>query len=329
MGISFKESEMIEELREKYLRKLKLLNETIWEKKATQKKINKWLNNFRDDEKIHALYLLTQFIYFNKFQIETLLKSIYRDLYKYKQIESIRLDNNDTLDNEFINQEYKNILSKTRFVTLGNPSESSSELMPLFRKINDLPITLFSHISTIKDGPKNVNHFVFIDDLCGSGTQALRYSDEIIPEIKKTHPRAKFSYFMLLGTKDGKSKVIDESKFDTVASVLDLDSTYKCFDEHSRAFMNKDAFIDAEKIFEFAGSYGQNLMKHFLKENKPKIKDETLERISGEKKFGFGDGQLSIGFHHNTPNNSLPIFWYNDAPVIWVPIFKRVNKKYK
>lgn len=318
-----------EELIEKYLYKLKLLNETIWEKKATQKKINAWLNNFNSHEKVHALYLLTQFIYFSEFQVKTLFESLYRDLYKYAQIEQIRRQNNDTLDEDFINSSFQKVLRNTRFVSLGNPAESSSELMPLFRKINDLPLTLFISAADANKCPKNVNHFVFIDDLCGSGSQAIRYSKEMIPEIKKTHPNTEFSYLMLIGTKSGKAKILEESDFHNVDSVLELDTTYKCFDEESRTFKNKDHIIDKPKIEGFCGFYGKKLMEHFLLEKNPKIKEDALNNLADRKKFGFGNGQLSIGFHHNTPNNTLPIFWYNEDSTLWTPIFKRYNKRYK
>jgi hypothetical protein len=323
------EKEEIEKLYSKYQRKLKVLNETIWEKKVTQNKISNWLNNFSEDERIHALYLLTQFIYFNEFQVKTLLKSLYRDIFKYKQIHKIRKENNNTLDELIVNKEYKKVLNQTRFITLGNPAESSSELMPIFRKINDLPISLFKHSDLVKECPKEINHFVFIDDLCGSGTQATRYSNNIIPKIKLSHPKAKFSYLMIIGTKSGKNKISEETDFDFVDSVLELDTTYKCFDENSRVFKSKEDIINIDKIKEFTGNYGELLMNHFHLDRNPKMKADALKTQSDKKKFGFGDGQLSLGFHHNTPNNSLPIFWYNDAPVQWVPIFKRINKKYK
>ena len=45
--------------------------------------------------------------------------------------------------------------------------------------------------------------------------------------------------------------------------------------------------------------------------------------------FGYDNGQLLIGFHHNTPDNTLPIFWYDEpGGTSWTPIFKRYPKYY-
>ena len=41
--------------------------------------------------------------------------------------------------------------------------------------------------------------------------------------------------------------------------------------------------------------------------------------------LGYGGCQLLLGFSHNTPNNTLPIFWCDNN---WTPFFKRYNKKY-
>ena len=41
--------------------------------------------------------------------------------------------------------------------------------------------------------------------------------------------------------------------------------------------------------------------------------------------LGYNDCQMLLGFHHNTPNNTLPIFWREKN---WTPIFKRYAKLY-
>ena len=107
----------MEKLQTKYYDKLKILNETIWDRKTTKVKINNWLDNFETQkEKTFALYLLTQFIYFDSFLVKSLLISVYRDLYKARQIESIRKSNNDTLDEQFIDAEFNIIQQRRRAV---------------------------------------------------------------------------------------------------------------------------------------------------------------------------------------------------------------------
>jgi len=53
-----------------------------------------------------------------------------------------------------------------------------------------------------------------------------------------------------------------------------------------------------------------------------------LEEISNQTALGWGDCQLLLGFYHNTPDNTLPVIWYDEDEINWYPIFRRYNKKY-
>lgn len=317
---------MTKDLLNKYYKKIKLLNETLWEHKVSKQKIDDWLDNFEENEKVQALFLLTQFIYFNQFQVKALLKAVYRDLFKYKEIEKIRMENNNTLNNELINNKFQEVLSKTRFVALGNVSESSSYLMYPFRQLNKLSDELFFTENDIAIRIEEVDHFVFIDDICGSGSQAIDYSSNVLPLIHEHFPDAKTSYFILVSTKEGKKNIIDYTGYDYVDSILELDNTYRCFDDESRVFENKDPLINVDLIKDFSGAYGKTLMKSISKQKDPDATEEELEEISEENKFGFSNGQLLIGFNHNTPDNTMPILWYNEDEINWTPIFERNNK---
>src|SRR4051812_1588875 len=95
-------------LMQSLMAKVKTLNEALWEKRATEPAILNWLDNFADsnppnpDERLHALYLLSNFMYFGSRQIRELLKALYRDLYRYPIVEAIRRLNNDTVDSRII-----------------------------------------------------------------------------------------------------------------------------------------------------------------------------------------------------------------------------------
>ena len=117
-------------LEEELLKKLKILNETTWENRANNEKVSNWLDNFNDQkEKLHALYLLSQFMYFNSMQMRTLLKALYRDLYKYKIIEKIRKLNGDSTDIDLINNIFNDF--RVTIVVLGiNIRRISIEWMP-------------------------------------------------------------------------------------------------------------------------------------------------------------------------------------------------------
>lgn len=322
-----------EPLQKQLLNKIKVLNETTWENRAGNSQINSWLSNFKEDEKIQALFLLSRFMYFGSIQMRNLLRSLYRDLFKYRIIERIRRSNNDTRDLNFINSEFKNIERETRFIGIGNPSESGPHLLYFFRQENRMSKRLFINTHEIiahKDSGNelrlsHVKHFVFIDDFCGSGKQATEYSEHVIKAIKNIDQSIEVSYLMLFGTKSGKQKVRDTTLFDFVESVYELDDSFKCFEKDSRIFKNTKDPIDQDKAKEISLRYGFNLMKSICSHE---VDPSKLDFVASQNAHGFGDGQLLIGFHHNTPDNALPIFWYDENEIGWTPMFKRYNKKY-
>ena len=91
-----------------YDKQIEVLNSILWEYRALRPRIDKWLANFgTDQEREYALYLLSRLMYFNSSNIRNLLKALYRDLYRYPVIERIRKNNNNTLDKDFIEREFK------------------------------------------------------------------------------------------------------------------------------------------------------------------------------------------------------------------------------
>lgn len=322
----------------KLYRKIKILNETIWENRVGKTNIDAWLSNFdEEEEKLHALFLLSQFIYFGADQMRNLLKALYRDLYKYRMIEKIRLQNGNTLDLRFIETEFEVIQSKTRFLGVGNPSESGAHLLYTFRQENKIPKTLFINSADLfiinpsgKKELKNphIREYVFIDDFCGSGQQAENYSKELVEDIKALNKDINVSYFMLFTTKYGKDQVKKNTKFDIVDAVFEFDDSFKCFDLNSRYFKNIPTDISQISAQNMSDKHGKKLFASIIGlENKALNKTEC-ELAANNHKHGYRDSQLLLGFNHNTPDNTLPIIWYDEEEIAWKPIFKRYNKKY-
>lgn len=173
MGACIKEGLTMtkEDFKEVLLDKISILNDTIWERQTPKLKIMEWLKNFEyDDERLQVLFLISNFMYYGSREIRALLQAIYRDLYKYPLIQKIRIENNDTTNIDFINSEFKSQLKKTRFLGLGNPSESGSFLLYYFRQENNLAKNLFinSHEIFRRYGEdrtelrdSEINHYVF------------------------------------------------------------------------------------------------------------------------------------------------------------------------
>lgn len=322
-------------LYDKLLKKIYAYYQTIWKEKWKEGIEQNWLTNFihtdedeQAKEKVNMLYLLSKFMYFGNDELRQLLVSLYRDLFKYPIVASIRSSNSDTIDLTFIDKEYREELSKTRFLGVGNPSESGVHMLYFFRQECNLSKEFFINTSDIFSTSKitdtlpggstrtylkaelsdtDIRRYIFIDDFCGSGSQASGYLKDIVENIKFEDPAVQVSYLMLFGTEKGIKAVRDLGVFDTVEAVYTIDETFKVFSADSRYFkVIPDAVI--EKTFSEATAlkYGNTLF--------------------GRHPLGYGDCQLLLGFHHNTPDNSLPIFWSNRNS--WKPIFKRYNKIY-
>lgn len=306
--------------------KIKTLNETIWERRATDPAIAEWLDNFAPsstaapDEREHALFLLSNFMYFGDREIRGLLKALYRDLYRYPIIQAIRRANTDTLDSRVIDSLFGAQLEATRFLGVGNPSESGCHLLYYFRQENNLPKDLFIHThqiftrrgaaGTAQLRDTTISRYIFIDDFCGSGKQGKEYSQDLVEDIKRLKSDAFVAYYVLFATTQGIDRVRMETKFDAAKAIYELDSSFKCFSTNSRIFAKaaRPAEIDPTFCERMCKIYGDKM-------------------VPAQHSLGFEDSQLLIGFHHNTPDNTLPIIWFDESGAIpWRPIFRRYPK---
>jgi hypothetical protein len=305
--------------------KIKTLHSSIWERRADWPEVLAWLHQFEEhdapdaDEQLQALRLLSSFMYFGVNEIRALLRSLFRDTFRPQVAKEVRSRPNSPTTLGMIGSLVDAELRHTRFVSLGNPSESSAFLLYYFRQENALPKNLFLHGSDIFDlsavgsggGLKvkdtNVTRYVFIDDLCGSGHQAREYSDQIVAPLKSINSDVKAYYYSIFGLSDGVEHLRTHSAFDEVYAVVELDTTFRAFATDSRLYV-EPKFAALRSLTEATcRRYGQELVP--------------------AHPLGWEDGQLYIGFAHNTPDNSLPIFWCDQAGSRpWRPIFRRYPK---
>jgi hypothetical protein len=223
------------------------------------------------------------------------------------------------MDLGLIRQHFDRELRQTRFLGLGNPAESGTHLLYYFRQINSLTRNLFATEAQLVDrridSPQTklantaISRLVFIDDFCGSGTQAIEYSDKMIGLLRDVATRSgvalEIQYLVLMATKSGLKAVRDHQAFDAVEAVFELDDSYRCLEPGARQFSSPPDGVTQAFAKDMAGHYGAKVVpRHPL---------------------GFENGQLLLGFHHNIPDNTLPILWCDTDPA-WVPIFPRFQK---
>lgn len=307
--------------------RITVLNERVWENRNQWPQVEAWLANFDgragfdpEVEQRHALFLLSQFLYIGGAETRVLLQSVYRDLFLIPLIQEVRASLGGCRELHIVETAVNEALTKTRFLGVGNPSESGVHLLYYFRQENRLPKSLFLDSAAVfkstldKSGKidraiahPDIERYIFVDDVCGSGDTAAEYSDGIVTELLALKPDAKLHYLAMFATRKGIEKV-RSTKFGTgSAAVFELDDSYSCLSPGARILLDAPPHIDAATLEKVVMSYGALLRPGYP--------------------GGWGNNQLLLGFQHNTPDNTLPIMWAEgDASRPWTPAFKRYTK---
>ena len=310
-------------------RRILVLNERAWSGTLQWTTVCQWLNNFNGDsgldtatERLHALYLLSQMMYFGSREIRVLLHALYMNFFLIPIIQHARQLHNNSRDPDIIRRQTFTCLEKTRFLGVGNPSESGVHLLYYFRQENGLSknqfldsANIFSR-STIDGTTKttlrfgDVERYIFLDDLCGSGETAEIYSEDLLPRILSVNQSIELHYYAIFATSSGLKRVRDKSLFrDRCGSVFELDESYKCLSSQSRYLTVLPHTIDSDCLKKLNSHYGSLVCPGHAN--------------------GFENGQLLLAFNHNTPDNTLPIIWRdqdNGSPIPWVSAMKRYPK---
>jgi len=300
--------------------KIKVLINLMWDDKFNWPTVERWLKNFEDPngdgslDRLHALFLLSNFSYFNSVVMRTLLRAMYRDLVRQPALVNIRNIHGNTRDWNVLNPAYEGFLTKTRFVGIGNPSESGTHLLYYFRQENELSKDLFVHshelFSVQPSGQRLIemlDNVVFLDDFCGSGDQATHYSNSLLRQLRTIKKSVRLSYFPLFATSSGLVNVRNNTIFDQVDTVAELDKSFASVSADSRYFRNAEPPLDVRLAMALSNKHGS--------------------LIEPRHPLGYKGCQLLLGFSHNIPDNTLPIFWsFGTSARPWFPIFPRHSK---
>lgn len=291
------------------------LDSYIWRTNFKDVGIKQWCKNFDSKEDVTlAQKLLSQFIYFDDVMIREMLISLYRDLVIYPIKQQI-------ISNGIVsNIEKEKEINKTRFLGMGNPSESGTLLLYYFRQINNINKNLFIDGSSSKVQLNNNNteikRYIYIDDMSITGSQIIDYATNekytiTAKKIKDNNPKIKINCYLLFATDTALEKIKELKIFNRVESVFELDGSFNCFSEDpsSRYLKTQN---ERSKVKTMLKKYMHNY--------------EAGELEGNDRMFGFKEAGLLLGLNHNTPNNTLPIFW-GEGPK-WNPLFIRYGKNY-
>ncbi len=209
-------------------------------------------------------------------------------------------------------------MQRTKFMGMGNPSESGVHLLYYFRQENELLKSNFmdtAQLFTVSNNVRritdpSIERYIFLDDVCGSGETALRYSQNFLTELKVQKPDVEIAYHCIFATEKGLDDVRTHTVFGANAkAIFELDASYRCVSPESRYFKHCPSPIEIAHLARIALHYGQLLAPGHA--------------------GGYHDGQLLLGFSHNIPDNTLPIVWRdstNGSPIPWIAAMRRYMK---
>lgn len=203
---------------------------------------------------------------------------------------------------EEIKNIFNNKLDNVKFFPLGkSPSSSGGMYLYEFRKDLGLSEDNFPY-SSFKENLNQSDALVFFDDIIGSGNQAIRFAKNNFQNLE-----IDIYYFSIFAYAEGLENVRNSNYFNYNNVICEhiLSDEERAFNDNSFVFKNSEIRGRLKSICE---KYGRTLYpKHPL---------------------GYDDSQSLLVFPHNTPNNTLPIFWASEnnekaTGVRWNPIWER------
>ena len=240
--------------------------------------VDNWIKQFPYyNWKMYALKLLSNTIYLNDAQIIEKLKEV---------VKYIGTKN-------FVVSEIEGL------------EKSSVHLFYYFNKISDIPTENFILSENLKSTDKR--DIVFIDDIIGTGSQAIGHITKLKKEGKIGDQ--KLHYYAIVGLDIGIKKLKDSNLFECVEVTMPIK---KAFD--STGTFSNEEIGQAKKMAETIG-----------------------RQLSKNMPLGYNNSEALVFFSHNSPNNSLPIFWADgkckileqqdeQTKVKWTPLFPRKRK---
>lgn len=291
------------------IEKITELDEYIWRTNFKNAGLKQWYSNFdTEEDKMILQKLLSQFLYFDDIMIREMLIALYRDLVLYPIRQQIILNGRLNIAEE---------IKKTRFLGMGNSSESGTFLLYYFRQINNIKKNLFIDDSKIQlqDNNNEIKRYIYIDDISITGSQVIDYATNekytiTANKIKNANPDIEINCYLLFATESSMNKIKELTVFNRVESVFELDDSFNCFSDDSRYLKTPEERTDVKNV----------LKKYKSQYEAGELKDDEIM-------FGFKESGLLLGLDHNTPNNTLPIFWGNGSN--WESLFIRYGKNYE
>lgn len=267
-----------------------------------------WLANFIGDrEKYFAACILDSLVYRSEEQTVSLTREIFdRELSTHYERKNINTFPFDDLAKYFHNYppEENRPIAIVPVIRRNEPPTKSGPMIARMLK-RQLHVNQYHMLWPwqVKEWQSlfKTRHIIFIDDLLGTGMQFCNFLKEF--DLDSTIGEFECVYSPLVAHERGIKKIKEKFPSIELLPVERLSETNNIFHHSSRPFND-----------------GVNCPK-----SAKKLYIEILRRIgytNTASRNGFGNLGIAYAFHHGTPNNSIPILWW-DKPGQWFPLLKR------
>ncbi|WP_447784053.1 phosphoribosyltransferase-like protein [Pseudomonas germanica] len=279
-----------------------LISRGLWE--IPTARFDSWINQFvGPEEEFFAACLLDHLIFRTSSQFEAGLRSLFRSnlqgkIFAGKSDEELMLRLAGRTD------------TKLRVVPVIGEDDPPTKSGPLvLRRLQRIMHIRHKWLcwpwqAAKKIRDSEINTVIFVDDFLGSGRQFETFFNQW--EFSQLLIDTNYYYASVVAHESGLDHIQKTFPYVKVISAEQLDISHDFFSEDVWSRLGQGTISAAE---------AKAWYLLFAKEK------GLIPRTTGA--FGTGDLSLAFGFSHSTPNNSLPIFWYENESTGWQPLLER------
>lgn len=279
-----------------------LINRGLWE--IPTARLDSWINQFVGaEEEFFAACLLDHLIFRTTSQFEAGLKALFRGNLQGRIF-------TDGTDNELVDKLAGRKEINLRVVPVICETDPPTKSGPLvLRRLQRIIHIRHKWIcwpwqAAKKIEDSEINTVIFVDDFLGSGKQFEKFFNQW--GFSNLREETNYYYASVIAHETGLKHLEENLPNVQIAYAEQLDKTHDFFSEYVWDRLGQGS-ICAEEAKRWYLAFA---------------KEKGLEPKSTGA-LGTGDLSLAFGFSHSTPNNSLPIFWYENEHTGWQPLLER------
>tara|TARA_R110001583_G_scaffold45415_9_gene143064 strand:+ start:4795 stop:5691 length:897 start_codon:yes stop_codon:yes gene_type:complete len=286
-------------------RTLKLSNLSIIEPISIGQ-LTDWYSQFEKSEKILAALILDQLVVRSKRQVSALIDFLFLHSQSAGQESSM----DDSAFIRSLTNKHKDIGIKLAPVLGENhpPTKSGPYILRLIQRkyaIADRHLTWPAKALELQQN--ELTKLILVDDFAGTGKQFCNFiNDSGLSKLPTSHPKTKVFLLCLAAHKTAIEKIRTTYPWITVF--------------HADYLGPEHHFLSGEYFQRISKSTGINLDQEKVRG----LYDDVYSRAgcrAKNMKMGYGDLGLCYAFYHATPNNTIPLLWYQSSD--WKPLIHR------